>query len=132
MAFGIENRCPFLDHRLVEYVASLPADLKIRNGTTKWIFREIAKGKAPDKICRRRMKMGFPTPVGEWFRKELHDTVKQWLDVYNEFAFFRKWIDLKAVLDMLAAHVSGRADQHAILWRILSIGCWLKTAGLDK
>lgn len=132
MAFGIENRCPFLDHWLVEYVASLPADLKIRNGTTKWIFREIAKGKVPDTIYKRRMKMGFPTPVGEWFRRDLHDTVKQWLNAYHEFSFFRKWIDLDAALDMLAAHASGRADHHAVLWRVLSIGCWLKTAGLDK
>jgi asparagine synthase (glutamine-hydrolysing) len=113
-------------------MASLPADLKIRNGTTKWIFREIAKGKVPDTIYKRRMKMGFPTPVGEWFRKELHDTVKQWLNGYHEFAFFRKWIDLDEVLDMLAAHASCRADHHAALWRILSIGCWLKTSGLDK
>jgi len=130
MAFGVENRCPFLDHRLVEFVASLPADMKIRNGTTKWIFRVIAKGRIPDKIFKRRLKMGFPTPVGEWLRNNLSVSARQWLVSYNDFDNFSRWVDSSKVLSIFDEHTSGKKDHQALLWRILSIGAWVKGAGL--
>ena len=126
MAFGVENRCPFLDHRLVEFVASLPANMKIRNGTTKWIFRTIARGRIPDKIFKRRLKMGFPTPVGEWLRNQLRITARQWLRSYEDFDHFSSWVDSKDVLSIFDEHASGKRDHHALLWRILSVGAWLK------
>jgi len=126
MAFGVENRCPFLDHRLVEFVSSLPADMKIRKGTTKWIFREIAKGRIPDKIFKRRLKMGFPTPVGEWLRDQLSITARQWLFSYNEYHYFSKWVDNREILSIFDEHASGKKDHHALLWRIMSIGAWVK------
>jgi asparagine synthase (glutamine-hydrolysing) len=71
MAFSIESRTPFLDFRLVEYLARLPMDLKIRNGWTKFILRQAMKGIIPEKIRRRRGKLAFDTPQDAWLRNEL-------------------------------------------------------------
>lgn len=71
MAFSIESRTPFLDYRLVEYLAHLPLSLKIRNGWTKFILRQSMKGIIPEKIRRRRGKLAFDTPQDAWLKKEL-------------------------------------------------------------
>jgi asparagine synthase (glutamine-hydrolysing) len=131
MAFGIENRCPFLDHRLVTYVSHLPSTMKIRGGQTKWIFRAVAKHRIPELILNRRMKMGFPTPVGSWIRNELLETAYQWLDSYKAFPLYNRWIDIDRVLELLKQHAAKRADHQALLWRLLSVGAWLKTAELQ-
>ncbi|RZB36226.1 MAG: asparagine synthase (glutamine-hydrolysing) [Desulfobacteraceae bacterium Eth-SRB2] len=131
MAFGVENRCPFLDHRLIEYVSALPSHMKIRGGTTKWIFREVADGRIPKAILKRRLKMGFPTPLGVWLRKELPEVARQWLDNYRVLPFFDRWIDVDEVYNLLDEHISGKADHQALLWRLLSVGAWLKTSGIE-
>ena len=66
MAFGIEARVPLLDYRIVEYVFSLPASLKIHDGWTKWVLREALKGRLPETVRLRRDKLGFPTPQTRW------------------------------------------------------------------
>jgi asparagine synthase (glutamine-hydrolysing) len=126
MAFGVENRCPFLDHRLVEFVSRLPVKLKIRNGTTKWIFRAVAKNRLPDLILRRRLKMGFPTPVGEWLRNKIFSNAKKWLATDDGLFFFSQWIDTHNVRILMDEHACRKNDHHALLWRILSVGAWLK------
>lgn len=126
MAFGVENRSPFLDHRLVEYVAALPARMKIRGGTTKWIFRAIAKGRVPQPILKRRMKMGFPTPVGVWLREKIREVAREWFSDYDTLKYFNCWIDVKEVHSILDEHATGKVDHNALLWRLLSVGAWLK------
>jgi asparagine synthase (glutamine-hydrolysing) len=66
MAHGVEARVPFLDHEVVEFVARLPVDLKLKGFTEKYILREAGKGLVPDHVIRRR-KAAFNTPVGAWF-----------------------------------------------------------------
>jgi len=66
MAFSVESRVPFLDHRLAEFVFRLPAEFKIRNGYTKRVMRDALAGEIPDKIRWRARKMGFATPEREW------------------------------------------------------------------
>jgi asparagine synthase (glutamine-hydrolysing) len=73
MAHSIETRMPFLSHKLVEFVFSLPAELKIKNGRTKWILRNAMKDKLPENICWRRDKIGFETPQKQWMQ---HPQVK--------------------------------------------------------
>lgn len=125
MAFGIENRCPFLDHRLVEYVSSLPAEMKIRRGTTKWLLRRLAAGRVPRAIVERRSKMGFPTPTGIWFRSALTDTARTWLREFECIPSFSRWVDSAEVAKVFEDHVSGRAENQALLWRVLALGAWL-------
>jgi asparagine synthase (glutamine-hydrolysing) len=66
-AFGIENRSPFLDHRLIELAFSIPADMKIRGSTLKWILRQVAARYLPKEVLSRRDKMGLVFPVNLWF-----------------------------------------------------------------
>jgi asparagine synthase (glutamine-hydrolysing) len=66
MAHGREVRLPFLNHELVEFIFSLPADFKIRNGWTKWLLRESMKNELPDKIVWRKEKIGFEPPQKSW------------------------------------------------------------------
>ena len=131
MAFGVENRSPFLDHRLVEYVSALPSKMKILGGTTKWIFRQVAKDRIPKAILNRRMKLGFPTPVGPWLRSELLEEAHQWFTVYSSLPLFNRWIDVDAVFSQLEEHASGKVDHQALLWRVMSVGAWLKTSGIE-
>jgi asparagine synthase (glutamine-hydrolysing) len=66
MSFGRETRLPFLDHRLVELVMTVPVDLSYRNGESKWILRHAMRSMVPDAILDRRDKVGFATPWKAW------------------------------------------------------------------
>jgi len=66
MAHGLESRVPLLDHRLVELAATIPADIKFKDGTMKHIFKESVRPMVPDVIAERKDKMGFPVPLTEW------------------------------------------------------------------
>jgi asparagine synthase (glutamine-hydrolysing) len=68
MAHGLESRVPLLDHRLVELAATIPADIKFKDGTMKHIFKQAVKPLVPDVIAARKDKMGFPVPLTEWLR----------------------------------------------------------------
>lgn len=74
MAFSIESRMPFMDYRLVEFLATVPACYKMRNGWTKYIARLAFDQKLPDEVNWRRDKMGWPIPEQQWF----NGTLKQW------------------------------------------------------
>ena len=70
MAHGREVRLPFLDHELVEFIFSLPANFKIRNGWTKWLLRETMKNKLPNEIVWRKDKTGFEPPQEQWIKND--------------------------------------------------------------
>ena len=70
MAHSIESRLPFLDHRLVEFVFSLPGEYKLRDGRGKALLREAVRDDVPDAILRDRPKLGFVVPIRDWFRSE--------------------------------------------------------------
>lgn len=76
MAFSIESRVPFLDHRLVEFSFALPSSFKIRNGWTKAVMRDGMRGVIPESIRLRRRKMGFATPEAKWQRTFLQPLVR--------------------------------------------------------
>jgi asparagine synthase (glutamine-hydrolysing) len=79
MAFAREARVPFLDYRLVEFVAGLPLNLKLHQGWTKYCLRRGAQDLLPAKILRRKDKLGFATPEDHWLRQELRDEVRRTL-----------------------------------------------------
>lgn len=72
-AFGLENRCPFLDHRIVEFAFRLPAKWKIHDLTTKRILRKAAAGLVPDRIINRRDKKGLVVPISQWLAGPLNN-----------------------------------------------------------
>lgn len=77
MAFARESRVPFLDHRLVEYLASLPLNLKLRAGWTKYCLRRGGRGVIPEKILQRKDKLGFATPEEDWLRHALREDLRE-------------------------------------------------------
>ncbi|MEI8058739.1 MAG: asparagine synthase-related protein, partial [Ferruginibacter sp.] len=70
MAFGREVRLPFLDHKLVEFIFSLPSNLKMHEGWTKWLLRKTMDNKLPDSIVWRKDKVGYEPPQQQWMENK--------------------------------------------------------------
>lgn len=73
MAHGLESRVPFLDHPLVEFAATVPADVKFKDGNLKHLLKSTFHHEIPSSVLNRRDKMGFPVPLSSWFSGELKD-----------------------------------------------------------
>jgi asparagine synthase (glutamine-hydrolysing) len=128
MATSIESRVPFLDHRLVEFVAMLPDHLKLSGFTTKRILREAMKDVLPESILNRP-KMGFPVPFSAWTRG-------RWNGVAREVLLDRRTrergiIDPPAVDQLLGDHAAGRTDGWDRIWSLLNLELWYRTF-IDK
>ena len=96
MAHGLESRVPFLDHKIVEFAATIPADVKFKDGTMKQVLKDAVGPLLPESILNRKDKMGFPTPLNEWLKNEAHDFVH---DVFSTAqAQTRELIDNKSAL----------------------------------
>ena len=83
MAHGLESRVPLLDHELVELAATMPADVKFKDGTMKHVFKRATRSLVPDAIANRKDKMGFPVPLHEWIAGPARDFVA---DVFSSDA----------------------------------------------
>lgn len=123
MAFSIESRVPFLDHRLVELVFALPDQVRLHAGWSKYGLRRALDGLLPPSVVWRRDKKGFPTPLGRWLRTPrgapavdlLRDPQRRTRDLFP-----------RATLDAaIRQHVAGSADRSWQLWRVLSTELWL-------
>jgi asparagine synthase (glutamine-hydrolysing) len=121
MAASIESRVPFLDHRLVEHVASLPGSLKLRGLATKAVLREALRGLVPPAILTRR-KMGFPVPVGRWLRGRFWPVVREF--VLSPRALSRGLLDPKQVHRLAVEHRSGAEDHTDRLWLLINLEIW--------
>jgi asparagine synthase (glutamine-hydrolysing) len=124
MAASIESRVPFLDHRLVEFAATLPGWCKLRGFTTKRVLREAMKGVLPPEILARP-KMGFPVPFGRWVRGGWHAPIADVL--LDPGARRRGLFDTAAVERLIADHRGGRADGGDALWSLLNLELWYRT-----
>lgn len=120
MAASIESRVPFLDHKLVEFAARMPREMKLRGGTTKWILREAMKGILPAEILDRP-KMGFPVPVGNWFRGPFKHIVDEY--VLGPRALERGIFDPAFVRSLVAKHNAGENHDERI-WSLLNFEIW--------
>jgi asparagine synthase (glutamine-hydrolysing) len=120
MAASIESRVPFLDHKLVEFTARMPHEMKLRGGTTKWILREAMKGILPTEILERP-KMGFPVPIGGWFRGEFKHIVDEY--VLGSRAMERGIFDAGFVKKLVAEHNAG-ANHDERLWSLVNFEIW--------
>ncbi len=120
MAASIESRVPFLDHKLVEFTARMPREMKLRGGTTKWILREAMKGILPAEILERP-KMGFPVPVGAWFRGPYKHIVDEY--VLGSRAMARGIFDPGFVRSLVAKHNAGENHDER-LWSLVNFEIW--------
>jgi asparagine synthase (glutamine-hydrolysing) len=124
MAFSIESRVPYLDVNVVEYIASLPADQKIRRGVTKYCLRNAIRGIVPDAIRCRMDKMGFVTPEEVWMREDLRPFM---LDLFSSASFHsRRFWNADAVIRDYLDFIAGKTRYSPEIWRIACTELWLR------
>jgi len=118
MAVSLEAREPLLDHRLIEFAARLPEDLRVRGTTGKWLMKQVMRPALPHDVLFRP-KMGFVTPIAAWFRGPLADAARAIADGGALAA--TGWFDPSGVAALVDAHVAGRADTSRTLWQLLML-----------
>jgi len=117
MAVSLEAREPLLDHRLVEFGASLPASMRLRGGTGKWLMKRTMRKYLPDDILYRP-KMGFVTPISGWFRGALSGEAER----VTTTAFAETgWFDPSALAKIGTEHKSGVRDHGRLLWQLVML-----------
>jgi asparagine synthase (glutamine-hydrolysing) len=121
MAASIELRTPYLDYRLAEYAASVPARFKIRLGKTKYILKKTFADLIPKPILRRK-KMGFAVPLAEMFRGALKPYVQDVL--FDGGKSSVPYLNSSFIRRVLDKHLKSEADNHQILWRVLILREW--------
>ncbi len=124
MANSLEVRSPFLDHHLMELAASIPADLKLKGLTTKYLLKKSLFNILPGKILHRR-KMGFGVPISRWFRNELKDFVRETL--LDECATRRGFFNRNYVERLIAEHQSSVKLHTYRIWALLNLELWCRT-----
>ena len=125
MAHSLEVRVPYLDRTVVEYVQRLGANLKVRNGTRKWLHRQVCQSYLPPRILKRK-KRGFAVNVvDEWFRSSLNGAAFEncsWMKALLCLIC----LSLKPVRRLLEDHQSGRQDNHKLLFSLVMVEQWLR------
>jgi asparagine synthase (glutamine-hydrolysing) len=124
MATSIESRVPFLDHKLVEFAATMPDEWKLSGWTTKRVLRESMKGVLPQSILSRP-KMGFPVPFARWTREQWSGPIREVL--LDRRTRERGVIDPDATARLLGNHASGQTDGWDRLWMLLNLELWFRT-----
>jgi asparagine synthase (glutamine-hydrolysing) len=120
MAVSLEARVPLLDHRVVEFAWSLPGHFKIRQGTSKWILRQMLYRHVPRGLIERP-KMGFAIPLADWLRGPLRDWAEDLLDPASLAA--GGLVAAPPVRALWADHLAGR-DRQFPLWDVLMLEAW--------
>lgn len=121
MAHGLESRVPLLDHRLVELAATIPADIKFKDGNMKHVFKRSVRSLVPDVIAERKDKMGFPVPLTEWLNGDARQFAIDTLS--NTAAQGRALIDNRKVL----AGLEGESRFGRKIWGLLCLELWHQT-----
>ena len=122
MAVALEARAPYLDHRVVEFAARLPMNMKFRDGQGKWILRRLLEWYVPKELTDRPKK-GFSLPIGDWLRGPLRDWAE---DLLHERRLKGEgFFHAGTVRQRWEEHLSGRRDLRHHLWALLMFQAWL-------
>ena len=121
MAPSLELRVPFLDHRLMEFSATIPTKYRLKKGITKYVIKKAMEGYLPNEIIHRK-KMGFPTPLAILFKGDLKDYARQILD--SDKFHSRGYFNPGRIRNVLDEHTSGSADHHKVLWQLVVLEEW--------
>ncbi len=126
MAVSLEAREPLLDHRLIEFAATLPERMRVRGGQGKWLLKKAMRRYLPDEILYRP-KQGFVTPIAQWFRGPLADEARA---IAASAALARTgWFDTALLARLAEAHRTGRRDHSRLLWQLLMLDRSLSRLG---
>ena len=122
MAHSLELRVPFLDIEVAKLAQTLPDKFKWNRGVTKYLLREAFKNVLPESV-RNRKKLGFPTPVRDWFTEDRKDLYNLIID--NEY--IESHLDTKVIKKIIQDHVSKRADNSRKIYLLLALAIWYNT-----
>ncbi len=123
MAHSLETRAPLLDHKLVEFTASLPGRSKLRGARLKYILREVSRRYLPKELVDRP-KQGFGFPIGRWLRSDLRDFMQRLLGdshLVDAGIFEGDYID-----KLMHEHLDGKADHNFRLWILINTEYWYR------
>ncbi len=122
MGFGLEVRPPLIDWKLMELVATMPSEFKIRNGSKKWILKQLFESRLPNNLVNRR-KQGFELPIDQWLRGPLQEQVRA--HVLNPNGSLAQFINVEKVQALYEAHHRGTGRHGQLLWSLLVLARWL-------
>lgn len=121
MAVSLEARVPLLDHKLVEFAASLPQNMKVNGLARKYLLKKVSQRWLPAEIIHRK-KQGFPMPVSLWLRNEARPFMR---DVLSPSALRRRGLFKPAFVEkLIQQHENGFADHSSLLWGLMSVELW--------
>ena len=123
MANSLEARSPFLDHKVIEFAASLPVNIKLRGAETKYLLKKVA-GKIVPRDVLYRKKMGFGVPLTHWFRGELKNYLRETL--LSEKSLKRGFFKPEVVTNFVEQHATGKQDFTSPLWTLLMLELWFQ------
>ncbi len=122
MLHSLEGRSPLLDHRFMEMAAQIPANLKIKHGEKKYIFKKSLEKRLPKEILYRQ-KMGFAVPIEHWFRGPLKNFVSTTL--LNGELTKNNLVNKQAVKELIDKHQQTKTNYSQRLWALLTLNEWL-------
>ena len=123
MAHSLESRSPLIDYKVVEYAASIPAELKLKGNTLKYVLRKVADRYLPPELIHRK-KVGFGFPLGIWMRTELKIFLN---NLFRQSRFVELGIfDRAYVHRLLQEHISGKVDHNFRLWILINLEIWYR------
>src|SRR6266496_3280380 len=130
MAHSLEVRVPYLDRTVVEYVQRLGADLKVRNGTRKWLHRQVCQNYLSPQILKRKKRGFAANVVDQWFQSSLNGAFREVL--MDESSLMFGLLNPTPVQRLLEGHQSGRQDNHKLLFSLVMIEQWLRRVRSDQ
>ncbi len=123
MACSLEVRSPFIDHKIMEFAASLPSDMKIHKGTLKYFLKQASSDLLPAEVIQRK-KLGFGLPIAPWLRGELKEMAYDML--LDKRAIERGYFRREKIEALLAEHMTGQCDHCYRIWNLLCLELWFK------
>jgi asparagine synthase (glutamine-hydrolysing) len=127
MAFGVESRVPFVDHVLLEWLATLPADMRLSGGWTKRIMREALVGILPERIRTRKTKIGFETPQSRWLAGPLSSWLRDTLAAPRYLGEVVETGGVASLLDRYQSALRASPTLQNTLFRLAVYEAWAKT-----